>query len=336
MNNLELNINKWGKFKIKDLFLIVGSKTTLIDDLEEYGYGKFPYITTQSTDNGIVNYYNFYTENGNVLVIDSAVTGFCSYQETNFSASDHVEKLIPRFENFNKYIGLFISTIINQENYRYFYGRKFNQKRIRETVIELPIDNQGNPDWQFMEHYIKNIYEPIHKKIGTKINNKKIELNVGKWKKFKVSDLFDCELSKGDIKEGECENGNVPLISSGTLNNGVIQFIDKEGDGIAEIFKGNCLTVDMFCQAFYQEQDFYAVSHGRINILIPKFTLNKYIALFICTLINNEKYRFFYGKAVYSYVIKNLYINLPVNNQGNPDWQFMENYIKQLPYSDVI
>ena len=27
--------------------------------------------------------------------------------------------------------------------------------RIKETVIKLPVDTDGNPDWQFMENYIK-------------------------------------------------------------------------------------------------------------------------------------------------------------------------------------
>ncbi|MDR0663067.1 MAG: restriction endonuclease subunit S, partial [Spirochaetaceae bacterium] len=77
-----------------------------------------------------------------------------SYQEHNFSASDHVEKLIPRF-SLNKYIGLFIVTMINLDKYRYNYGRKCNQKKIKDTLIKLPADSAGSPDWQFMENYIK-------------------------------------------------------------------------------------------------------------------------------------------------------------------------------------
>ena len=64
--------------------------------------------------------------------------------------------------------------------------------------------------------------------------------------------------------------------------------------------------------------------------------MNKYIALFITTLINHEKFRFAYGRAVYSNVISGLTIKLPTNSKGTIDWQFMENYIKSLPYSDLI
>jgi hypothetical protein len=151
---LSLDISKWKEFKIGDLFEVRGTVTTKAEELALYGRGNYPYITTQSSNNGVEGFYNYYTEKGNVMVIDSAVAGFCSYQERDFSASDHVEKLIPRFA-FNKYIGLFMAAIINLDNYRYNYGRKCNQKKIKDTFIKLPVDSNGSPDWQFMENYIK-------------------------------------------------------------------------------------------------------------------------------------------------------------------------------------
>lgn len=155
-NSITLNKNNWDSFLISELFDVCGTKTTSVEDLNSYGHGEFPYVTTQSSNNGINGYYNYFTENGNVLVIDSAVVGYCSYQEKNFSASDHVEKLIPKFK-LNKYIALFLVTIINNENYKYSYGRKFNQTKIKNTVIHLPVTDLGKPDWNYMEQYIKSL-----------------------------------------------------------------------------------------------------------------------------------------------------------------------------------
>lgn len=152
--DLFFDTSQWGKFKLTELFYIKGTKTTKLEDLEEYGKGNYPYITTQSANNSVASFYNYYSENGNVLIIDSAVAGFCSYQDKDFSASDHVEKLIPKF-NLNKYTGLFLTTIINQENCRYNYGRKFNQEKIKNTTIKLPQTSSGEPDWEYMENYIK-------------------------------------------------------------------------------------------------------------------------------------------------------------------------------------
>lgn len=152
----KLDIESWKEIKIKELFDVVGSKTTPVNKLEEYGYGKYPYITTQSKNNGVAGSYDFYTEEGNVLTIDSAVLGYCTYQEFNFSASDHVEKLIPKFK-MNKYIALFFVTLINKENFRYNYGIKYNQGRIRETIIKIPVDRNNNPDFVYMEKFIREL-----------------------------------------------------------------------------------------------------------------------------------------------------------------------------------
>ncbi|HRI29394.1 MAG TPA: N-6 DNA methylase, partial [Chitinophagales bacterium] len=93
--NIDLQPTTWQPFKISELFAISGTKTTSVLELEEFGIGQYPYVTTQATNNGVENFYDYYTETGNVLTIDSAVIGYCTYQPTNFSASDHVEKLVP-------------------------------------------------------------------------------------------------------------------------------------------------------------------------------------------------------------------------------------------------
>ena len=111
-------------------------------------------MPTSAQNNGIEGYYDYWTEEGNVIAVESACMGYATYQPTNFSASDHVELLKPKFQ-LNEYIALFIVAIINMENYKYSYGRKCNQLRIRNMVINLPITHDGTPDWQFMEDYIK-------------------------------------------------------------------------------------------------------------------------------------------------------------------------------------
>ncbi len=152
---LDLNTRNWESFELKALFKITGSKTTPLSELEDYGKGKYPYLTTQATNNGVEGFYDYYTEERNVLTVDSAVLGYCSYQPLEFSASDHVEKLIPKFI-MNKYVALFISKIINTEQSRYNYGRKCSQERMRKSHIKLPSKN-GVPDFEFMESYIKSL-----------------------------------------------------------------------------------------------------------------------------------------------------------------------------------
>jgi len=152
---IKLEIDKWKNFEMTKLFKIQGSKTTPLLELIEYGKGNHPFVTTQATNNGIEGFYDFYSEDGNIITADSAVLGFCSYQSLPFSASDHVEKLIPKFK-LNKYIAMFLVTILNLEQYRYNYGRKCSQDRMKKICIKLPNKN-GNPDFEYMENYIKSL-----------------------------------------------------------------------------------------------------------------------------------------------------------------------------------
>ena len=70
--------------------------------------------------------------------------------------------LFPKFK-YNRYVLLFVATVINFDKYRYAYGRQYRQKNFREHNIKLPVDKNENPDWQFMEDYIKAL--PYSEKI---------------------------------------------------------------------------------------------------------------------------------------------------------------------------
>ena len=154
-NNLDLFDKRWKIFKLTDIFDIKGTKTTKPDTVKNSNFGKYPYITTQATNNGVEKFLNFFTEMGNVLTVDSAVLGYTSYQHENFTASDHVEKLEPKFES-NPFIMMFLVTILNMEQYRFNYGRKASQTRLKSLEINLPVKSDGEIDFEFMVSYIKS------------------------------------------------------------------------------------------------------------------------------------------------------------------------------------
>ena len=64
--------------------------------------------------------------------------------------------------------------------------------------------------------------------------------------------------------------------------------------------------------------------------------LNEKTALYIVTILNNEQFKYSYGRAFLMDRIKDTIIKLPVNENDNPDWNYMENYIKSLPYGDRL
>lgn len=157
------------------------------------------------------------------------------------------------------------------------------------------------------------------------------------WKLFQLKKYFDIILSDGDNQAKLLESGPIPLVSAGSSNNGICKYISK-GDGVSQLFDGNVITVDMFGKAFYQPKPFYAVSHGRINILIPKsgvdnFKLDRDVALFIITMIEERiSQNYSFGDMCNSSRLKKECIYLPVNTAGLPDWIVIKKIISKLYY----
>ena len=63
--------------------------------------------------------------------------------------------------NINKYSGLFIARMIKQTCSKYSYGKMGSQESIKRERVMLPIDKSGNPDYTFMEQYVKQVQETI-------------------------------------------------------------------------------------------------------------------------------------------------------------------------------
>lgn len=82
---------------------------------------------------------------------------------------------------------------------------------------------------------------------------------------------------------------------------------------------------------FYQKREF--IAGNNINIIQNKLKNSIYIYMFLCAVLNIEKYRYSYGRARTKRRIITEKIKLPIDKNGEPDWQFMEDYIKSLPYS---
>ncbi len=152
---LKINDRKWKEFKIEELFDVGGTVTTKPQDLKLNGF--VPRITCAAVNNGFDGLYkNEYTEEKNVITIDSATIGAVFYQPYNFIATDHVEKLKLKKHLMNRYIGLFLKSAIDKaKGTKYDYGYKFSQTRIKRQTFELPVDKNGNPDYDFMEKFIK-------------------------------------------------------------------------------------------------------------------------------------------------------------------------------------
>jgi type I restriction-modification system DNA methylase subunit len=168
-----------------------------------------------------------------------------------------------------------------------------------------------------LRHFINGFIELLPKPITNSL------------KVFQLSDLFKIKSGENRLVENNAFYSGVPIISATTSNNGFSHFTDEQ-----PLYNGNSITIANTGQAsvgvaFYQPYSFSSTNN--INILEPKLFLNEYIGMFLVTIFKIERYRFSYGRVLNLNRTNSMKIKLPVDNQGNPDWLYMENYIKTLP-----
>lgn len=164
------------------------------------------------------------------------------------------------------------------------------------------------------------------------IIQKKLQLHSENWKWFKLQELF--EIKKGErLTKADMIAGTTPFIGAIDSNNGYREYIQND-----PIHSGNTITVNYngngVAEAFYQPKPFWASDD--VNVLYPKFKMNPLNALFIATIIKAEKYRFNYGRKWHVKRMNTSKIKLPTTKKKQPDFKFMENFIKSLPYSSSL
>lgn len=310
--------------KVKDIFDVVyGVNLELINCNE-----------TSSVSNG-VNFVSRTSENNGVVARVSLIDGVTPHEAGTISCAVSGSVLSTFVQSEPYYSGrdlyvltpkielklvekLFYCYVINANKYRYSYGRAAN-KTLKD--IELPDEI---PEWVYRVN-LENYY----KAIKTNVPYKNLELDTSNWQEFELIDFFEMFAGKY-LNKLDYESGSIPYISTSDTNNGVMNFINQEPE-----FPENCITIGKVgVTTYYQRSKFLATSD--VTVLKPKGNfLNKYTGIFITTLIKLESKKWTYGRQIRLGDCKELIIKFPVKD-GAPDWGFMENFIKQLPYSDKI
>lgn len=169
-NNQNLK-SEWKYFKLEDIFIISGTKTTSPNKIDSKG--EYYYITTSAKNYGIADRNSFFTEEANCITVDSAAVGKAFYQNNNFVASDHVEKLIFKNKELrdNILINLFFTTILNFESWKYSFGRKRSQTALKKEVVKLPINNKGKINTTYIINYMNGIVNKYKENITDKLSN---------------------------------------------------------------------------------------------------------------------------------------------------------------------
>ena len=158
------------------------------------------------------------------------------------------------------------------------------------------------------------------------------KIDTSSWKEFEISELFDIHPTKNlglTNHELFSTTGNTPVVVNSSYNNGIGGYVN-----LPATEDGGIITFSDTTDAnsiFYQKENFIGYSH--VQGMYPKFDNNSdEIMQYIMTV--------FKAKALtkgYNYSNKfrrddalKIKILLPAKTINEPDWQFMEDHIKEI------
>ena len=342
----KLNIDQWGEFKVSDWFDIRPSKYAkkngkVLKNAELFDGGNNPVIVNSNTNNGIGGYTSKpLTEQGNVITYSDTTDGASTifYQDKPFVGYSHVKVMLPKLKLSQATMIYLTSIIISAiKNQKYDFSYKLTTDKMLNTIIKLPIDAKSEPDWEYMDNQVRHLATLSDLTI-TSLNPAKLPIFVGEWKKFKINKLFnklDAKSTrkhtlKSDLAIKPTKDQTLPLIYAKKDNNGIMYYDNPKyyqafDHCISIIYNGAVAAGLVFPQI------------NKVGILAeaylikPKTKVLDNVLFFLATIVQQVTYHKYNrdNLAVWSKV-KNDYIKLPVNFNGDPDWQYMDQYISWI------
>ncbi len=338
---LDLKNVEWGEFEIGKEFVVKNSKAYHKTSLNEVTSNGISYVSRTNLNNGIesiVKKDNYNVNKKNTIVFGAENAKF--FFQPNEYITGNKMYLIER-DNLNKYSSLFIQMILNSSiiNCGFGYGKGLIGSRVQKRFIPLPVDKKRKPDYLFMEKFmqqkekekITKFKKYIEKRINEVKNYKEVKpLNSLEWKEFFISDIAEI-ISGRDIYETERTNGNLPYISATANNNGIGYFVGNKNGTLEE----NCLSVNRNGSVGYSFfHPYKALFSNDCRKLRLKHS-SKFAGYFIARIITNQKEKYGYGYKMGTGRIKRQKILLPITSNNEPDYKYMENYIKKIEFEKL-
>ena len=331
-----INVGDWKEFRVGDLFSVSRGKRHVVGNHIE---GDVPYYSASLDNNGITDYIS------NPLFIDEdavVITTFgdAFFAQGKFTASDEVTIL--HHPSLSELSALFIATAIRCNKWKYSFKVKAFKERISADTIKLPVTPNGQPDWEYMESFMSSIVKVSEENIKMLkgADGAKHLVDVSDWGEFKIGDLFEklnlkCRkdnFNKAfDCSEEQSEEFSLPLTNAKHFNNG-IQFYGRPED-----WDSAEMTIDIVSNGAIATGDVYAQPQ-RTGVLWDSYLIkckhdiaSEFVLQYMaCVIQKCIKQHFGWDdKCTWDKVRKHT-IKLPITPKGDPDWNYMENYMKSV------
>lgn len=334
---LNLNDKNWNAVEVNKLADNVNSKAYHTNNLTFSAKKGLAYITRTARDNGL---YGIVKIQDNLVINPANTISFGAetaeffYQPFPYITGNKMYYMTN--SDFNENIGLFLVTSLRKGIKNCFsYANGAIPERVMRKSVMLPVNNDGEPDYEFMDISIKNTRERLIDKYKkyllarlSKLEIKYIpEINEKEWDHFLISKVFD-NIQRGKrLTKANQVPGNTPYVSSTANNNGVDNFIETNKK--TRIFS-DCISLansGSVGKAFYEPFNYIASDHVTS---LKRSGASKYVYLFLTTMIEQQGLNFNFNREINDERIKKMQIMLPVNENREPDFEYMEQYAKTI------
>ena len=347
----KIDTREWQEFRIWELFetKTIGNKIQVptganipTKDLSENG--SIPRITVTGVNNGISGTYDYCGGNtADYRVFENFISvsflGTVFYHEEKASLDMKVHCLKPIDMTLNQYIGHFLVTAIKASLKGSSYADQISSTVLPQLSIKLPTTPAGLPDYAYMEEYMRRLEDSVSSSLTalqSAQEQEKKKIDVSEWKPFHLYDIFEISMgNKFDRSKMTQNNQAINFVGRSALNNGVacvVDFVNKNG-AIVEPYKAGDITIAMggsIGSAFVQEKDFYT-SQNVCVLHTDNPSITKHVKQFIVTAIiaSCNNYEAFVDE-LNRHIKTDFVMYLPVTSDGNPDWEYMESYMRKI------
>lgn len=268
--------------------------------------------------------------------------GYSIYKAERFVSTNDV--IYGYAEWLNANTGLFFVVAQDKIEHKYSHGYKRNKEHLAADRVMLPVDSSGEPDYEYMAEYVKRIRKELLTKYR-KYVEKRITglgevvevpaLDKKGWSKFKAFGdygILKIATTNSSIDAIRLLDGNdklLPYVTRSESDNGIARFVSRSNEAYG-IDQAKSITVGLDTQtAFWQPYEF--VTGQNIQVITGE-RLNEWSAQFLIPLFRMQmKAKFNWGgNGATLGRMKALDLMLPINDSGEPDYEYMEQYVKNM------
>lgn len=349
----KIDTTYWKEFRIGELFekldlrfkKKIFNKTTDVSLVETPEYN-LPLVNAKHFNNGIMYYGRESDFESAEMTIDIVANGAASTgdvypqpQRTGVLIDAYLIR--PKKKDISIYMLYYLATIIQRcIKEKYSYDDKCVWNKVKNEYILLPAKDDA-PDWQYMEDYMRGVEQKTKSAITAlkKAKNACLKIDHSYWKEFKIGDLFEKlelpflkkKFNKAyDVSLDRTEEFSLPLVNAKHSNNGIMYY-GRESD-----FASAEMTIDIVADGAASTGDVYPQPQ-RTGVLYNAYLVklknktkeSKWVLFFLSSVIEKSvKQKYGYDNKCTWDKVSSEYIKLPSTPSGEPDWHYMEMYMR--------